>query len=157
MAALCADLQAFVDAVNDAVDYSMERGNVAMAAQANIIGAVYTQVYDKHKPQSYVRHMDRGGLADMNNVEVQYDRKAKTGYYKNVRDDPSTKEWRWRKTGDPENTVADVVENGGPYSFHVNIPPRPFHEVAEKWLIDEGQAEMALKMDVENAVGGRKF
>ena len=39
--ALCEDLQAFCDAVNSAVDFSMEKGSVAMVAQANIIGAVY--------------------------------------------------------------------------------------------------------------------
>ena len=49
--ALCADLQAFMDAVNEAVDFSMEKGNVAMAAQADIIDAVYSEVYDKYEPR----------------------------------------------------------------------------------------------------------
>ena len=155
--ALCADLQAFMDAVNEAVDFSMEKGNVAMAAQADIIDAVYSEVYDKYEPRAYVRQMDRGGLADIHNVETEYDRTTKTGVYKNERDDPTTKEWRWRKTGDPNNTVADVVENGGPYSWGVKIGPRPFHAVAEQWLDQEGHADIGLQHDLDRAVGGRKF
>ena len=60
--ALCEDLQAFCDAVNNAVDYSMEKGSVAMVAQANIIGAVYSEVYDKYEPKVYRRQMEHGGL-----------------------------------------------------------------------------------------------
>ena len=155
--ALCEDLQAFCDAVNNAVDYSMEKGSVAMVAQANIIGAVYSEVYDKYEPKAYHRQMEHGGLADPNNIETKYDQRTKTAYYKNVRDDEETKEWRWRKTGDPENTVADVVENGGPYSWRVKIPPRPFHETAERWGVQNRWLDDAAKIDAENAVGGRQI
>lgn len=155
--ALCPDLQAFCDAVNEAVDFSMEKGNVAMAASANIIGAVYSEVYEKYEPKVYVREMEHGGLADPHNIETKYDRKTKTGYYQNERDDPFTKQWRWQKTGNPDNTVSDIVEDGGPYSWKVKIPPRPFHEVAEQWGIQDGTFDMALRMDVDQAVAGRKF
>lgn len=155
--ALCPDLQAFCDAVNEAVDYSMEKGSVAMVASANIIGAVYSEVYEKYEPKAYVREMEHGGLADPNNIETKYDRKTKTGYYQDVRDDPFTKQWRWHKTGDPDNTVADIVENGGPYSYKVHIEPRPFHAVAERWGVEEGTFDSALQTDVSQAVAGRKF
>ena len=155
--ALCEDLQAFCDAVNAAVDLSMEKGSVAMVASANIIAAVYSEVYEAYEPKVYVREAEHGGLADPSNIETKYDQKTKTGYYKNVRNDPFTKDWRWHKTGNPENTVADIVEEGGPYSWNVKIPPRPFHAVAEQWGIQEGTFDMALQTDVDQSVAGRKF
>ena len=155
--ALLPELQAFMDEVNEAVDYSLEKGSVAMVAQSNIIGAVHSEVYDKYEPKVYRRDMDQGGLADPHNIETKYDVKTKTATYQNVRDDPSTKQWRWQKIGDPDNTVADIVENGGPYSWRVKIPPRPFHEVAERWGVENGWFDDALQMDVNQKLAGRNF
>lgn len=134
----------FKEILNQAVDYTMEHEMVTAAASV-IQGAVETEVYAKYSPKRYVRQRDLGGLLDPHEIDHHYDKQTKTLELKDVRDDAETKEWRWKQTGDPDYTVADVVENGGPYMYRVRIGPRPFHSVAEKRLIDMGVADKVLE------------
>lgn len=138
------EVEWFRDILNQAVDYTMEHDMVT-AATSVIQGAVETEVYAKYQPKRYVRQRDLGGLLDSHEVDYQYEKQTKTLTLENKRDDAETKTWRWQKTGDPDNTVADVVENGGPYMYKVRIGPRPFHSIAEKRMIDMGVAEKVLE------------
>lgn len=156
--ALCRDLEAFKEILNMAVDYAMET-KVADVAVSAIQGAVDTEVYRKYNPKMYVRDREMGGLQDKHNIERRYDPATKTLEVQDVRDDPDTKEWRWKKTGDPDNTVADVVEAGHPYHYHLRPYPgaRPFHSVAEQRLIDHKWAEQALEADLKQNLDGWSY
>ena len=145
---LCADLQAFMDAVNQSLNYVMEH-EIAEITKDAIFVMVETEVYRKYTPRVYQRQGAYGGLQDRDNMEATYDRVTKTLTVEDVRDDPGTKDWRWRKTGDPENTVADIVENGGPWSWRVHIGPRPFHKPAEDFLIRNGYVDQTLTQEME--------
>ncbi len=156
--ALCRDLQAFMEILDMAVDYAME-GKVAEVAVSAIQGAVETEVYRKYEPKMYVRDRELGGLQDKNNIERRYDPKTKTLEVQDVRDDPYTKEARWKMGQDPDGTVADVVEDGGPYQYRLRpYPgPRPFHAVAEQRLIDRKWAEQALEQDLKLNLDGWSY
>ena len=151
--ALCTELQAFMDVVNQSVDYIMEHEMTETVKDA-ISVMVEVKVYREWTPKSYARMMDHGGLQDRTNMDAHYEKQTKTLTVRDVRDDPATKDWRWRKTGDPDNTVADIVENGGPYSWRVRIPPRPFHKAAEDFLIDRGHVDRILTEEMEENLGG---
>ena len=153
---LCADLQAFMDILDQAVDYSMEHEITEMTKDA-IYVMVETEVYRKYTPQSYVRQGPYGGLQDRHEMEAKYEKQTKTLTVKDVRDDPATKDWRWRKTGDPDNTVADIVEDGGPYSWRVRIGPRPFHKPAEDFLIKGGYVDRRLTQELEANLSGWSY
>lgn len=155
-AILCEDLQAFMEAVNQSLDYVMEH-EIAEITKSAISVMVETEVYRQYTPKVYQRQGEYGGLQDRNNMEATYDRITKTLTVEDVRDDPSTKDWRWRKTGDPENTVADIVENGGPWSWRVHIPPRPFHKPAEDFLIRTGYADQMLTREMEGNLMGWNY
>ena len=153
---LCPDLEAFMEILNMAVDYSMEHEITEMVKSA-IFVMVETEVYRKYTPKVYVRQGPYGGLQDRGNMEAKYERQTKTLTVQNVRDDWETKDWRWRQTGDPDNTVADIVENGGPWSWKVHIEPRPFHEPAERFLIDGGYVDNRLSAEVESNLSGWSY
>ena len=151
----CLELATFMDVVNQSVDYIMEHEITEMVRDA--IGVfVQKNVYEAYpNPKAYVRQGEYGGLLDRNNMEATYEKQTKTLTVKNVRDDPDTKDKRWRLTGDPDNTVADVVENGGPYTWrNVRIGPRQFHEPAERFLIDRGYVDSRLTQEMEENLGG---
>ena len=153
---LCQDLQAFMDIVDQSLEYVMEH-EIADITKSAIIVMVETEVYRKYNPKVYVRERDHGGLQDRNNMEVHYEKATKTLTVQDVRDDWDTKDWRWRKTGDPENTVADIVENGGPWSWRVHIGPRPFHKPAEDFLMQGGYVEQKLTMEMAANLAGWSY
>lgn len=153
---LCPDLAAFMDIVDQSLDYVMEHEIAEMTKDA-ISVMVETQVYRVYQPKSYARMGEYGGLKDRNNMDAKYEKQTKTLTVQDVREDPGTKEWRWKKTGDPEYTVADVVENGGPYSWRCRIPPRPFHQPAEDFLINGGYADRTLTEQMEGNLAAWSF
>lgn len=153
---LCPDLQAFMDILDQALDYTMEH-EVFPQVRGMIITYVYTRVYDKYRPKRYVRWKEYGGLSDINNIEGTYEAQTKTLTVKDVRDDPDTKQWRWMKTGDPDNTVADIVENGGPWSWRVRIGPRPFHQPVEDDLIQTKTVDRWITDGLENSLAGWSY
>lgn len=153
---LCPDLQAFMDILDMAVDYAMEHEITEMVKSA-ISVMVETEVYRQYTPKVYVRQGPYGGLQDRNEMEAEYEKQTKTLKVKDVRDDPYTKDWRWRKTGDPNNTVADIVENGGPWSWKVHIGPRPFHKPAEDFLIKGGYVDSRLTQELESNLSGWSY
>ena len=145
-----------MDVLDMAVDYTMEH-EVADLVRSTIISFVYERVYKRYTPKVYVRWKELGGLSDPNNIESRYEQQTKTLVVQNVRDDPETKNWRWRKTGDPENTVVDVVENGGPWSWRVHIEPRPFHQPAEDYLVRGGFIDRVLSRSLDMMLGGWSY
>ena len=153
---LCPDLQAFMEIMNQSIDYTMKH-EIAEMTKSAIAVMVEKKVYQVYQPKSYARMGEFGGLADRNNMEVHYEKQTRTLTVQDVRDDPDTKEKRWKITGDPDNTVADVVENGGPYTWRVRIPPRPFHQPAEEFLIDGGYVDRKLTEAMEANLAGWSY
>lgn len=147
------DLKTFMEVVNASVDYVMEHEITEMVKSA-ISAMVETQVYRAYQPKAYARMGEFGGLQDRNNMEAHYEKQTRTLTVQNVRDDPDTKEKRWRKGGDPDGTVADVVEDGGPYTWRVRIGPRPFHKPAEDFLINGGYVDRKLTEEMESNLAG---
>lgn len=155
--ALCPDLQAFMDIVDQSVDYVMEH-EIADMTKSAISVMVEVKVYRAYTPKAYARMGEHGGLKDRDNMEVRYEKRTKTLTVQDVRDDPETKEKRWKITGDPENTVADVVENGWPYTWsRVRIGPRPFHKPAEVFLIQGGHVDTRLTQEMEANLSGWSY
>jgi hypothetical protein len=149
------ELAGFREILNMAVDWAMEH-DVADVAVSAIQGAIQTEVYNKYTPKMYVRSLDTGGLQDPHNIDRKYDAVTKTLELQDVRNDPETMDWRWRKTADPDNTVADIVEKGGPYQYPLRpYPgPRPFHSVAERWLSQNKWFDRALQTSVTTNLRG---
>lgn len=150
---ISAELKTFMEVVNASVDFIMEHEITDMVKDA-IYVMVETQVYRVYQPKSYARWGEYGGLQDRNNMEAHYENQTKTLTVQNVRDDPNTKEKRWKKSGNPDITVADVVEDGGPYTWRVRIPPRPFHQPAEDFLIKGGYVDRKLTEEMESNLAG---
>ena len=153
---LCPDLQAFMDVLDMAVDYAMEH-EIAEITKSAIQVMVETEVYRKYTPKVYLRAGEHGGLKDRHEMDATYEQQTKTLTVQDVRDDPATKHWRWMKTGDPDNTVADIVENGGPWSWRVHIGPRPFHQPAEDFLIKGGHVDKALTAELNANLAGWSY
>jgi len=153
---LCPDLQAFMDVLDMAIDYTMQH-EVRDLVNSTIISFVYERVYKQYTPHVYIRWREQGGLSDVNNLNATYDVQTKTLTVQDVRDDPDTVEWRWKKSGDPDMTVADIVEKGGPYSWRVRIKPRPFHQPAEDYLVRGGFIDRALTNSLAANLGGWSY
>lgn len=149
------ELAGFMEVLDKAVDYVMQN-DVADVAVGAIQGAIQTEVYNKYTPKMYVRSLDTGGLQDPHNIDRKYDAVTKTLELQDVRNDPETMDWRWRKTADPDNTVADIVEKGGPYQYPLRPDPgpRPFHSVAEQWLSRNKYFDRALQTGVTTLLRG---
>lgn len=148
------DLKTFMETINAAVDFLMEVEISEMVKDA-IYTMVEIKVYREYEPKDYQRWGEYGGLQDRHNMEVHYDKRTKTLTVQNVRDDQDTKEWRWKKSANPDITVADVVENGGPYSWRGGeVHARPFHKPAEDFLINGGYVDRKLTEELESNLAG---
>lgn len=156
MAALCADLQAFVDAVNDAVDATM-LGEVANLAKSEINAAGHERVYDKYKPRFYSRRGDNlGGILDKKEMVVSYDGIGKTVKTLEIKS-AAPFQHLWGGEYPDGYDLTDAVETGeGKFNMGV-AGPRPFYGPAEEHLEKSGLLDKTLETGVENAVGGRKF
>lgn len=109
-------------------------GEVYDAVADEIVAAVETEVYEKYEPKVYKRRGFLGGLADKENIVPYVD-----GMSLEVVNEASC------VTGEPlSGFVAEIVESGEGYTWDVDIDPRPFHSVAERNVVQSGEAERAL-------------
>lgn len=154
--ALCADLQAFCDAVNDAVDQTMV-AEVANLAKSEISMEGFERVYDKYNPKFYSRRGDKlGGILDTQEMETSYDGLGKNVKTLEIRSGaPFQHLWGGRYPDDAD--LTDAVEEGSG-RFNMGLAgPRPFYSFAEDKLEKSGLFDKTLETGVEAAVGGRKF
>ena len=145
------DLQAFLDVVDDLLDYVME-DDVKAAAVKELQSKIQTEVYDKYTPRVYNRKKDYHGLQDprdypVGSMEYHYDSRIKLLTIEDVRPDwePTSRKHEWRN-------VAEVVESGDGYDYK-DLPPRPFHKKAEEALIKSGEVDRILTQAMETNLG----
>lgn len=131
------ELKAFERSLDRAIDTIMQTAVGDAAAEA-ISEAVQTEVYAVYTPEVYERRGEHGGLADtsaMNYAPYIYDPATKTLIVENRNRDDDT-----------GRLVAPVVESGQGYryDFPYNGIPRPFHDVAERRMMEKGIFERTL-------------
>lgn len=127
-----------------AVDNAMEL-DVAEDVKTYIQMAVQSEVYEGYTPTEYERRgTGMGGLQDRDVMEVKY---SPSDHLLEVAD-MSTDFITGR-------LIAPVVESGTGYTweaseiYQMQPYPRPFHKVAEKNIIQSGDAEMALELGLK--------
>lgn len=146
--ALCSDLQDFMNVLNFAIDDTMAR-DMREAVIGELRESIQKNVYDAYEPKQYVRNEDYGGLTDPRNFEVDYDDRIKllTAYSTRVDWEPTT-------PYHPKRFVFPVVEEEiWRYDWWKDAKPRPFHEPAEKELVESGLADRVLERGVEKYLG----
>lgn len=147
--ALCSDLQDFMNVLNFAIDDTMAR-DMREAVIGELRETIQKKVYDEYpEPKQYERKMDNGGLTDPRNFEVDYDDRIKllTAYSTRVDWEPTT-------PYHPKRFVFPVVEEEiWRYDWWKEAKPRPFHEPAEKELVESGLADRVLERGVEKYLG----
>lgn len=136
------ELQEFEKALDAAIDTIMQTAVGDTAAQA-ISNAVKTEVYAVYTPEVYERRGEKGGLADTsaeNYAPYLYDPATKTLTVENRNRD--------ERSG---RLIAPVVESGQGYhyDFAYNGVPRPFHDVAERRMMESGEFERVLTQNLK--------
>lgn len=154
--ALCEDLQAFCDAVNNAVDETM-LVDVANLAKSEISMEGFERVYDAYNPKFYSRRGDRlGGILDTQEMVTKYDGIGKPVKTLEIQSGAPFQQLWGGRYPDGED-LTDAVESGNG-RFNMELAgPRPFYSFAEDRLEKSGLLDKTLETGVENAVGGRKF
>lgn len=158
---LSADLAQFSAKLDAAVQAVVET-RIFRAAQVNIAIAVEKCVYEAYTPggkHPYERRRSEGGLQDPRNI-VMVGGKATVTKTPGI----TTIELEVQDIAkDQDNLpVAEIIESGEGYHWensriykweHEGRPlARPFHEEAEKMLIEDGSVEAALRSGL-NALG----
>lgn len=154
--ALCEDLQAFCDAVNNAVDETM-LVDVANLAKSEISMEGFERVYDAYNPKFYSRRGDKlGGILDTDETQTSYDGVGKTVKTLEIRSGARFQHL-WGGQYPQGEDLTDAVESGN-RRFNMGLAgPRPFYSFAEDRLEKSGLFDKTLETGVENSVGWRKF
>lgn len=137
-----AELQQFLTDLDHAID------DVMKTEETNLIKGmlpmfVEQYVYEKYDPVVYSRAMDHGGLSDPQNYKDSYDPNTKTLVVEVVREDTPAELERYGGHA-AGVTIADIVEDGGPYRYPPKknrVGPRPFAKEAEKDFATTGKFE----------------
>lgn len=146
--ALCSDLQDFMNVLNFAIDDTMWN-NMREAVIGGLQESIQKNVYDVYQPKKYERKKENGGLIDPRNFEVDYDDRIKllTAHSNRLDWEPTT-------PYHPKRVVFPVVEEEiHRYDWWGDAFPRPFHEPAEKELVESGLADRVLEQGVDRIMG----
>ena len=144
--ALCADLQNFVDAVDEILEMTMYQ-EVCPEAVEELQRQISEKVYDAYTPENYQRKFFNHGLIDPREIEAKYESKTNTLTVQSVRDD-----WEPTMRRHEGRNVAEVVESGQGYDWKT-IRPRPFHKPAEDELIRSGRVDKIISDAMETYLG----
>ena len=120
----------------DAAIGRVMENDVAVIVRVAMANAVETEVYDAYTPVAYWRRGDYGGLIDQSpeNMVAEYDPENMLLTVQNMNRDDDT-----------GRLVAPVVESGKGYQYRWSgQKPRPFHNVAQKNVVEDGWFEGAL-------------
>lgn len=125
--------------LNDAIDYGLYY-NVLPKAEAKLQQSVIENVYAAYIPHQYKRRgTSEGGLADKSTFIAELD----TGSHTLTLKDGAT------GIGDCYGVeLAEIIAEGYPFTrFENDMHPaggRPFHEAAERELIESGDADNGI-------------
>lgn len=135
------EIQEFETILSAAIDNAMQNEVLDEVKDAMQL-AIQERVYDAYQPSMYVRRGDgmergTGALTDPDVMEHSYNNGTHTLVVRDM-----------AKGGDPkrpdraEQLLAPIIESGEGYTWErseiaQSKAPRPFHEAAEEYLIDE--------------------
>lgn len=147
--ALCAELQNFVDAVDEILEMTMVQ-DVTPEVIYELQYMIDRKVYAEYPEPQYQRKFYEHGLVDPREIDADYESKTNTLIVKSVRDD-----WEPTMRRHEGRNVAEVVESGQGYDWRT-IKPRPFHKPTEDELIRSGKVDKILTDAMETYLGSWK-
>lgn len=152
--ALCADLQNFMDDLDNAISGVMQT-DVADIIKAEISESAKENVYAAYEPKFYSRRMGDGGVMDTRTMEQSYD-----GSQPDVKtlEVYSTAPWQqlWGGTV-PKDDLSDAIEAGTKKYNMAKAGPRPFYGPAERHLTETGLIDAVLEKGVEIEMDGKSY
>ena len=154
--ALCPDLQAFCDAVNEATDAAMIV-DVSNLAKSEISLEGFEDVYEAYDPKFYSRRGDKlGGILDEQEMEIKYDGIGKPIKTLEIHSGAPFQHL-WGGEYPQNDDLTDAVESGNPKYNMQHAGTRPFYAPAEIRLEKSGIFDATLEKSVQGAMAGRKF